>query len=192
MKLLSYLFCSVIAITIPMHPMHKLGRMIKPLKMARFPCIAHTKPRCIRATLRLMPIRFASNIINSKNKYKKEPNIFDSITRNDVKEILEFYRTQPDVPFQIRDGATSLQYAATIHGSRTIMEILIAIGIPLNQKTAKGDTALHLAAQNSNIQAMKVLIKAGAELGIRNNDGKTALQLLPAGVPLQINDLLES
>ncbi len=46
-----------------------------------------------------------------------------------------------------------------------------------NVAEADGTTALHWAARNSNLKAIRLLLKAGADVNASNRYGVTALQL---------------
>ncbi len=48
---------------------------------------------------------------------------------------------------------------------------------PIEQKNARGDTALIVAAYSNKPQAVAYLLKRGADVNARNDDGATALTL---------------
>lgn len=45
----------------------------------------------------------------------------------------------------------------------------------LNKKSINGDTALHFAAENDNIDLLKLLIQYGADINVKNNKNQTIL-----------------
>jgi ankyrin repeat protein len=47
----------------------------------------------------------------------------------------------------------------------------------VNAKDGRGNTPLHLTAQNIKLQAAKFLVSAGADVHAKNNDGKTSLEV---------------
>jgi ankyrin repeat protein len=47
----------------------------------------------------------------------------------------------------------------------------------INLQDKNGDTALHLAATNNNFNVVKQLIDYGADVFLKNNDGKTPLHM---------------
>lgn len=112
--------------------------------------------------------------------------IITSIMKQDLKGLLDLAATDPTVFTEKRDGITPLHFAATCPDSATMIEIIIAAGTPIDAQTNTGDTALHLAARNNNMPAIKELLKKGADATVKNKAGKTALE----GTNLQIKDLL--
>jgi ankyrin repeat protein len=77
----------------------------------------------------------------------------------------------------IQPGYTPLYLAARWGNNVKAVELLIKQGASVNQQTNRnGDTALHGAATHGCVEAVKVLLKAGAHTGIKNNDGKTAYE----------------
>lgn len=55
---------------------------------------------------------------------------------------------------------------------------LISIGVPVNGKDRYGNTPLHYAARAKNVEAMKALLDAGANIDAVNRDGVTPLRQL--------------
>ena len=47
----------------------------------------------------------------------------------------------------------------------------------IDKTTTEGDTALHLSAKHDKAEAMKLLLKAGADPTLRNKQGKTPLDI---------------
>jgi ankyrin repeat protein len=80
-----------------------------------------------------------------------------------------------DVNLQDRRGATVLMYAASNGHSRVIRQLL-AKGAAFNVKDNNGDTALIYAVRNGcSVEALKMLIEAGADLNAHNNKGHSVL-----------------
>lgn len=71
---------------------------------------------------------------------------------------------------------------------------LIACGVHVNAKDRYGNTPLFYAARAKNVEAMKALLDAGAEVDTKNADGITPLRELLAKKPynLEAVDLLLS
>ncbi|RSL85529.1 hypothetical protein CEP51_003275 [Fusarium floridanum] len=67
-----------------------------------------------------------------------------------------------------------------IGGSLEILQILLEFhkAIDINHRDGIGQTALHLAAQESNPSELRLLIKAGADVNAQDSDGKTPLHVL--------------
>lgn len=79
------------------------------------------------------------------------------------------------------DSMTPLMYAVFLIPSletQRIVDMLINYeGIDLNVKDALGNTALHHAVANNNLQAIKQLLNApGIDIAIKNNENETPLQ----------------
>lgn len=47
----------------------------------------------------------------------------------------------------------------------------------IDKATTEGDTALHLSAKHDKAEAMKLLLRAGADPTLRNKQGKTPLDI---------------
>lgn len=71
------------------------------------------------------------------------------------------------------DGWTPLHYAA-FEGRLALLERLLAAGAPVDAPAPNKSTALMLAARNGHIDAVRALIRAGANLDLRNDAGQTA------------------
>ena len=67
---------------------------------------------------------------------------------------------------------------AALEGDVAALDAIIATGVNLESPHAKdGQTALMYASANGNVDAMEVLIKAGAKLETRDKFGYTALHI---------------
>ncbi|CAC5411871.1 unnamed protein product [Mytilus coruscus] len=73
-----------------------------------------------------------------------------------------------------KENQTPLDVAKSID----VAEMLIQNGADINSADSKGDSALHLAAIQSDDSAVKFLIKLGANVSARNNEGRTPLESL--------------
>lgn len=60
----------------------------------------------------------------------------------------------------------------------------------IDEKDKEGNTALHYACRFGNVEAIKVLLKAGARTDLQDNDGNTAL-LLVAQNPMDLDAQLQ-
>ncbi len=67
----------------------------------------------------------------------------------------------------------------TYHELRNLIGALIKVGLPVDKRDAKGNTPLHVAAKEMNLIAFKALLRHHAKQTIRNNHGKTALDVMP-------------
>lgn len=80
-----------------------------------------------------------------------------------------------NVNYKSFDNWTPIHFAA-LHGNLFALQILI--GIPqifINSLTNFKLSALHVAAKNNKIDAVRMLIKAGIQLNYQDQDGNTAL-----------------
>jgi len=59
--------------------------------------------------------------------------------------------------------------------SEWLFEILLNPGVQINQKDRLGRTALHIAAERNQIEAIHLLINHGALVDLKDNRGRTAL-----------------
>ncbi len=68
--------------------------------------------------------------------------------------------------------------AGVLHASACwppCLELLLPLGLPLDEPDADGDTPLHLAAQGGSADAVRMLARAGANINARNSSGASAL-----------------
>lgn len=74
-------------------------------------------------------------------------------------------------------GETALMRAA-MHGHYKVVDLLLARGANINQKSSQDLwTALMYAANNDHFEVVKLLLKAGAHIDAQNSDGDTALMI---------------
>lgn len=74
-------------------------------------------------------------------------------------------------------GLTPLMYAAGNNRDANVCQALIEAGAAVNESDDEGFTPLMYAAINNDPAVIEALIKAGSRLSLRNNNGKTALDL---------------
>lgn len=83
-----------------------------------------------------------------------------------------------DVTIQDREkGAIAIHYAVFYTNDKALVQMLIDSDSPLEHKTLRGMTPLHIAVSKDKIELVKVLLKAGASLEEKGPEGKTALAL---------------
>jgi ankyrin repeat protein len=75
---------------------------------------------------------------------------------------------------------TALHKAAYFGHAHVIDYLMTKGGAAVNAIDADGDTALHDAARFGHTAVVEALLKAGADITICNNDGKTAVVLAKA------------
>jgi len=74
-------------------------------------------------------------------------------------------------------GASYLQVAAAC-GHIGVMELLMSYGADINHQHKLGGTALHSAAYRNKLEALEMLIKAGADTELTNYEGQKALDTI--------------
>lgn len=75
-------------------------------------------------------------------------------------------------------GASPLTWALYLKRPNTIAELLIEHGADVNYFSSNRITPLMIACTNGNENLIHLLLSRGADPNIRNNDGKTAFDLL--------------
>jgi ankyrin repeat protein len=75
-----------------------------------------------------------------------------------------------------RDGHTPLMEAA-FFSRADLVEQLIQCGVDVNHAAKNGWTALHWSACIDDSRSVTILLSAGADPGLRDDDGKTPLDV---------------
>eukprot|EP00118_Oscarella_pearsei_P019911 m.214261 g.214261 ORF g.214261 m.214261 type:complete len:859 (+) comp39807_c1_seq7:2007-4583(+) len=93
---------------------------------------------------------------------------------NDIARVLVDYGAR--VSPQTNWGSTPLHVAAD-KGFDSILRLLTSIpGTSTNMQNKNGDSALHLAAYRGKLDAVRVLLDAGADVGLKNSEGRTPIE----------------
>ena len=82
-------------------------------------------------------------------------------------------------------------YAAE-DGAVDTIDFLIRNGANINDTDVRGDSALIIAVKNNNIKASQLLIEHGADLNIKNEDNKDALNIAKDLGYKEITDFIEN
>ncbi|XP_024217563.2 putative ankyrin repeat protein RF_0381 [Halyomorpha halys] len=72
-----------------------------------------------------------------------------------------------------KEGLTPLHLAS----NPSFVKTLIRMGLDVNDRTEKGETALHLASAKGTLQLVRTLHKEGADINIQNNGGMSPLMV---------------
>ena len=69
---------------------------------------------------------------------------------------------------------------ACLGGHTDAAQELLRGGAALDAQSGKGLTALHCAAKDGRLEAARLLLTTGADVGLRDKDGKTVADLAAA------------
>jgi ankyrin repeat protein len=75
------------------------------------------------------------------------------------------------------EGSNLVYKAASVNSKKALALLLKKDLAQVNAANKKGDTALHEAARYGSVETIKTLLKAGAKKDLKNNEGKTPLDL---------------
>lgn len=90
-----------------------------------------------------------------------------------------------------KPGWTPLHYAAT-GGHVPVIEFLLEESAYIDAESPNGTTPLMMAAMYGSPESVKVLIQAGADLTLKNQQGMSALDFAVRGQRLNARDLIET
>ena len=89
-----------------------------------------------------------------------------------------------DVNEHDEDGNTPVMHAAGLpktlddgHAAADFVEILLQHNANPNWQNTAGNTALHFACEDENVESMARLLQAGADITIQNDEGQTPADL---------------
>ena len=80
-----------------------------------------------------------------------------------------------------KNGDTCLMYAVTAHCSKEVLQAILDQGTDVNATNKHNYTALTLACENGNIDAIHVLLKKGSNTNVTDKNGDTCLMCVVAG-----------
>jgi ankyrin repeat protein len=89
-------------------------------------------------------------------------------------------------PGDIREGAKPPFREASNRNPIDAVTLLIEAGANVNAVTPKGESALHLAAVDGKLDIVRALAAGGADLDLKNSEGKTALQVVENQKPREL------
>lgn len=97
---------------------------------------------------------------------------------DDIKMVSLLLEFGADVNLRARpENFTPLMQAALETPDTQMFELLVSAGARLDDVTHGGMSALMVAAEHSNIEAIRFLIAAGADIYLRTPQGKTAYDI---------------
>jgi ankyrin repeat protein len=74
-----------------------------------------------------------------------------------------------------KENINSSFFWAAMAGEDEVCSYFISKGVDVNFQNIIGLTALHVAAQDNRIDVVKLLVKKGADVNVKSNDGETPL-----------------
>jgi len=91
--------------------------------------------------------------------------------------VVELLAEQKDFDVDAQDGSgwTALMMAASLKDSDALVDLLLAKGADVNEKTNNGQTALHFCASKSNLDTARKLIAHKASARVKDKRGQLAL-----------------
>lgn len=96
--------------------------------------------------------------------------------KEEAVRILLTHKADPDIPTQNEESLYPVQIAL-LNKNNAISKLLIEAGADVNSIPSNGQTALHLAAQQGNIELIVLLLENGARIELKNMNNKTASDL---------------
>lgn len=88
-------------------------------------------------------------------------------------------------------GVLTLVFRATEHGDESELEQLLpSLSVPINTPGSDGDTALHLASLYGHVGCARILLDAGAQPDLKDEDGAIPLHDAAAGGYTELVQLL--
>lgn len=120
----------------------------------------------------------------SQSPSKSQPTLINAAKAGKFKLVQELLNAGIDVNMKDGDGATPLIYAC-IGGHKDVTKMLLMAGANTDtQDLQHGWTALMQATFKKHVEVVKLLLKAQADINIKNNDGLTVFDLASiVGIP---------
>jgi hypothetical protein len=94
-------------------------------------------------------------------------------------------------PGDIREGVIGVFREEGNRNPADAVRLLLESGANPDALSAKGDTALHIAAHDGKLEPMRALVAGGASTDIKNAAGQTALEVVETMPPRKLNEIAE-
>jgi ankyrin repeat protein len=98
---------------------------------------------------------------------------------SEIVDLLLKAKADPNRISSIDTGNHTPLHLALIRGDTESIKLLIQKKVKLNEKTLRGETPLHMAAQFGNKEAYNQLVAAGADLKVIDNNNLTPYDISP-------------
>ena len=157
---------------------------------------------CLAAIIMIMPLSgFSQTLKEALNKRDtvtvlallKNGEDINAVDNNGTSLLMDACRWANDtsVSFLLRHGATAdmpkspkgrtpLMIGCAYYAGKGIARMLIMKGANVNAASDDGSTPLMLAAMNAKVDVVELLLDNGAKADVKNNAGKTALDIVLA------------
>jgi hypothetical protein len=142
-------------------------------------------------------INYRIKALNTNYTQQKEKEIFNFlqqlITIENISAIKTYLQNTPinlNIDWSIFIMAMRVYRDEKSDVTLAILQLLIENGININAQNINGETGLHLAVMENNIEIVELLINAGADIEIETNDEETALCIAIAENNIQMVWLL--
>ena len=116
-------------------------------------------------------LRLYNNIGDNKSE-----NIVDAVLKNDCIYVINYFERGNDINI-VDKKKENLLHKAARNDNYEIVDLLIKLGVSINEKNSHGDTPLHLAVQFKNSETVEKLIFEGALINIENKIKMSPLHL---------------
>jgi len=95
--------------------------------------------------------------------------------------VLLFMNRGADINTQDKDGNTILHSACSNDYGESIIEHLLQTDVLklINNQNKEGLTPLHFACKTINVKSIELLLKKGANVEVKDQNGNTPLQCIP-------------
>ncbi|KAJ6088667.1 hypothetical protein N7486_009928 [Penicillium sp. IBT 16267x] len=128
----------------------------------------------------LLPILLGSGLVdvNELMKRGRENPLYLRLEGHHPERALELLKYKPDVNMARSDGNRALHVLLNqwaFESVNNVVDALLSAGANPNLQNEKGETPLHLMTNFPEFETVSKLVKAGADLEIRNLEGQTAL-----------------
>ena len=114
--------------------------------------------------------------VNARTNNRDTP-LMKAAAKGDINAVSSLVKCGANVDLQGKTGQTALHYAV-LGPQASICEILSCLiknGADVNAHTFRNETPLMFASDDGNVNVVTFLIKHGADVGLQDKDGNTAL-----------------
>ena len=109
--------------------------------------------------------------------------VFAAIGQNDVNMVIQYINSGRSLNVTTNDGDIPLHLACILSNTKIeIIELLIkeskkGNGVNINFQNEYGETPLHLSCLNDRLSTIQLLLDNGADINIKDNEGKPPFDL---------------